>query len=223
MRIEPLEDRSLLSATLPSGGLTPAQIEHAYGFDLIQFAGGVHGDGSGQTIAIVDEFDDPNIASDLHALRSSVWHRRAFRVLQRKWGSTRLATRRARFRRPLRQHGIGDRNVDGRRVGPRACAGANIVLVEANSDEQIVTAMGAAANISGVSVVSLSFGAPESDAQSSSLGWYPAFETIGSQHPGVTFVVSSGDEHNGEMVDYPSTSTWALSVGGAAFYATSLR
>ncbi len=84
-----------------------------------------------------------------------------------------------------------------------------------------MTALAAAANIAGVSVVSLSFGAPESDAQSASLGWYPAFETIGAQHPGVTFVVSSGDEHNGEIVDYPSTSTWALSVGGAAFYATS--
>ena len=91
-------------------------------------------------------------------------------------------------------------------------------MVEANSDAQMVTAVSAAANISGVSVVSLSFGAPENEA--ASLGWYPAFESIGSQHPHVTFVVSSGDEHNGEIVDYPSTSPWALSVGGAEFYAT---
>ncbi len=82
LRIEPLEDRSLLSvgglamaASLPADGLTPAQIRHAYGFDLIQFAGGIQGDGSGQTIAIVDELDDPKLlnssdanfaSSDLH-------------------------------------------------------------------------------------------------------------------------------------------------------------
>src|SRR5262249_27214220 len=47
-------------------GLTPAQVRHAYGFDQITFAGGVVGDGAGQTIAIVDAFNDPNIANDLH-------------------------------------------------------------------------------------------------------------------------------------------------------------
>src|SRR5262249_17348901 len=48
-------------------GLSPAQIAKAYGIDQITFANGtVAGDGSGTTIAIVDAFDDPNIASDLH-------------------------------------------------------------------------------------------------------------------------------------------------------------
>jgi len=69
------------------------------------------------------------------------------------------------------------------------------------SDAQIVTGAFPRREYLGVSVVSLSFGAPESEA--ASLGWYPAFESIGAQHPKVTFVVSSGDEHNGEIVDYP--------------------
>src|SRR5439155_6317097 len=48
-------------------GSTPAQIRHAYGVDQISFNGGaIPGDGSGMTIAIVDAFDDPNIANDLH-------------------------------------------------------------------------------------------------------------------------------------------------------------
>src|SRR5262245_213228 len=47
-------------------GYTPAQVRHAYGFDQIVFGGGIVGDGSGQTIAIIDAYDDPNIASDLH-------------------------------------------------------------------------------------------------------------------------------------------------------------
>src|SRR5438445_13419558 len=41
-------------------GLKPDQIRHAYGIDLISFsAGSVRGDGSGQTIAIIDAFDNP--------------------------------------------------------------------------------------------------------------------------------------------------------------------
>src|SRR5579862_5960547 len=47
-------------------GYSPAQVLHAYGFDKISFSG-VAGDGTGQTIAIVDAYDDPNIASDLAA------------------------------------------------------------------------------------------------------------------------------------------------------------
>src|SRR5882672_9678109 len=74
--IETLESRRLLSAAhgcaqphlalSPAAsfssfsGYSPSQIRHAYGFDQVS------GDGSGQTIAIVDAFNDPNIAADLH-------------------------------------------------------------------------------------------------------------------------------------------------------------
>ncbi|HEY2250278.1 MAG TPA: hypothetical protein VGH74_04420, partial [Planctomycetaceae bacterium] len=51
------------SSTAP--GYTPAQIKQAYGFNQISF-NGTAGDGTGTTIAIVDAYDDPNIASDLH-------------------------------------------------------------------------------------------------------------------------------------------------------------
>ena len=57
---------SPLSTAGPTG-YTPAQIRQAYGFDQITFNNGtVAGDGSGTTIAIVDAYDDPNIANDLH-------------------------------------------------------------------------------------------------------------------------------------------------------------
>ena len=45
-------------------GLTPAQIQQAYGMNDIQF-GSITGDGTGQTIAIVNAYDDPNIEADL--------------------------------------------------------------------------------------------------------------------------------------------------------------
>src|SRR5262249_28281374 len=52
-RLEELEARNLPSV------FTPAQIRHAYGFDQVSYTG------ANQTIAIVDAFDDPNIAADL--------------------------------------------------------------------------------------------------------------------------------------------------------------
>src|SRR6516225_8738876 len=83
LRLEALETRQLLTVFHPAhlalnttdgiqplgtagpSGYTPAQVRHAYGFDRITF-NGVVGDGSGQTIAIVNAFDNPNIANDLH-------------------------------------------------------------------------------------------------------------------------------------------------------------
>ena len=53
-----------------SGGFNPQQLQHAYGFDQITFQNGnntIQGDGSGQTIAIVDAYNQPNIVSDLAA------------------------------------------------------------------------------------------------------------------------------------------------------------
>src|SRR5947209_14477104 len=72
--LEPLESRQFLSAaptvhpqrkiTVPAAstihGYSPTQIRHAYGFDAAP------GDGTGQTIAIVDAFKDPNIVADLN-------------------------------------------------------------------------------------------------------------------------------------------------------------
>ena len=56
------------SATTSSSvqGYSPAQTSHAYGFDKISFDNGtVTGNGAGQTIAIIDAYNDPNITTDL--------------------------------------------------------------------------------------------------------------------------------------------------------------
>ena len=42
----------------PGGGIAPAQIASAYGLNLVMF-GSIHGDGTGQTIAVVDVGDNP--------------------------------------------------------------------------------------------------------------------------------------------------------------------
>src|ERR1700722_10444860 len=64
-----LDDRCLLSATvLPSGGFTPSQILTAYGLNSLTVtppAGMAQANGTGETIAIVDAYHDPYLASDL--------------------------------------------------------------------------------------------------------------------------------------------------------------
>ena len=62
-----VRDAKIASASAASvGGFSPAQLTAAYGFDQVSF-GSVAGSGAGQTIAIVDAYDDPYIASDLQA------------------------------------------------------------------------------------------------------------------------------------------------------------
>ena len=82
--MESLELRQMLSAhsiftadhvALPlsgatNSGYTPQQIRAAYGFNGITF-NGVAADGRGQTIAIIDAYNDPNITSDLATFDSA--------------------------------------------------------------------------------------------------------------------------------------------------------
>ena len=53
----------LFSSSTPAG-LSPSQVNSAYGVNQINF-GNVTGNGAGQTIAIIDSYYDPNILSDL--------------------------------------------------------------------------------------------------------------------------------------------------------------
>ena len=83
LRMEALEVRHLLSATtatahtnyidLPAAssgisGYTPAQIRTAYGVNSLSY-GSTAANGAGQTIAIIDAYNDPNIVS------SMIWRR----------------------------------------------------------------------------------------------------------------------------------------------------
>ena len=70
--IQPAVSVAPLYEGLAPTGLSPNQVQSAYGVNQINF-GGVTGNGAGQTIAIVDAYYDPDIASDLQAFRFSVW------------------------------------------------------------------------------------------------------------------------------------------------------
>ena len=83
--IEALEDRRLLSGSPSPTALTPAEVRSYYGFDKIQFTyyavfqsrfgpifhrATAPGDGTGQTIAIIDKYYDPNIVNDVNVFDS---------------------------------------------------------------------------------------------------------------------------------------------------------
>ena len=69
--LDQLDDRCLLSGYSPlsTSGYTPSQISSAYGLNAITFTSSsgskVKGDGSGETIALIELYSDPNILSDL--------------------------------------------------------------------------------------------------------------------------------------------------------------
>src|SRR5579862_4673387 len=79
--LEALESRRLLSTTVIANpatmgaisgpvlaGYTPTQVLNAYGFNSVaQSIGATGGDGSGQTIAIVEAYRDTNLGADVHA------------------------------------------------------------------------------------------------------------------------------------------------------------
>jgi hypothetical protein len=183
-------------------GNMPAQIRHAYGFDAITFNGGtVAGDGSGTTIAIVDAYDDPNAAGDLHQFDvASGLSDPVFTKVNQTGGST----------MPSSNSGWALETALDVEWAHAIAPKANILLVEANSssDSDLFTAVQYAASQPGVVVVSMSWGGGEFGFESS---WDSTFTTPAG-HAGVTFVASSGDA--GAPVSYPSASPNVVSVGG---------
>lgn len=188
-------------------GTTPAQIRHVYGFDNISF-NGASANGSGMTIAIVDAYDDPNIANDLHKfdLAFKLPDPPSF-IKENQFGST------GNLPDP-NSNWITEIALDvewAHAVAP----GANILLVEANSNlnTDLYKAVDTARKTAGVVVVSMSFGGGEFSSEAAT---YDSYFTTPAGHAGVTFIASSGD--NGAPVSYPSASPNVLSVGGTTLH-----
>jgi subtilase family serine protease len=183
-------------------GFSPSQISQAYGFNQIAFDNGaIQGDGSGQTIAIVDAYNQPNIAGDLQTFDSAYGLPAppSFQVVNENGGSN----------LPAADQSWGlEISLDVEWAHAMA-PGANILLVEADSSSysDLIAAVNYARNQPGVSVVSMSWGSSEWSGESA----YDNYFTTPAGHQGVTFIASSGD--NG-LVEYPSTSPNVLAVGG---------
>src|SRR2546426_6624278 len=179
-------------------GLTPSQIRHAYGFDLLSCASS-NTCGSGQTIAIVDAFNDPNIQSDLNTFDSQF----GLPACTTSNGCFTIATPQG----PPRTNRSWALEISLDIEWAHAIApGAKILLVEAatNSFANLFSAVDFAASQTGVHQVSMSWGGGESSTEVGSDSHF--------QVTGVTFFASSGDSGHG--IIYPSASPFVVSIGG---------
>jgi hypothetical protein len=186
-------------------GYSPTQIRAAYGFSSITETG------AGQTIAIVDAFDDVNIQSDLHAFDQKYGlSDPTLNVLDQGGGTS----------------GLDPMNYDAgwavetsldvewaHAVAPGATI--DLILTEDDSMENLLAGAATGASLPGVSAVSMSFGSVEFN-QEQSLD-RDLMTPIG--HQGVTFIASSGDSGMTGS-GYPATSPYVLSVGGTTLNLT---
>src|SRR5262249_7387563 len=192
-------------------GLTPSVIRSAYGISGLSF-GSVTGDGSNQTIAIVDAYDQPNLTADLRAFDSYYGLSDPPSLVKiNQTGGSSLPSAAAKGGWGLET----SLDVEWAHV---VAPNASIVVVEANSASysDLMAAVDTARNYSGVSVVSMSWGGNEA---SSLYSLYDSYFTTPSGHQGVTFVASSGDSgaygtSSSKIVSYPASSPNVLGVGG---------
>ncbi len=191
------------AATTSPTGLFPAQIRHAYGLDQLtcSFTGTFGSStlcGYGQTIAIVDAFDDPNIENDL-GIFTSQFGLPSCTIAN---GCFVKATPQGLPRTD--QSWALEISLDvewAHAIAP----GAKILLVEANSNSftDLLGAVDYAASQSGVHQVSMSWGGSEFSSESSFDNHF--------QVSGVSFSASSGD--NGVLI-WPAVSPYVVGVGG---------
>ncbi len=174
---------------LPSG-LSPASVIKAYGFPA-------NLQGLGQTVAIIDAMDNPNIEADLGVFSSM-------------YGLPSCTTANGCFKKiyasgtPTGDPGWGvEIALDVEWVHAIAPL-AKILLVEASdASNGLFSAINVAIE-NNATVISCSWGGAEYDGEQS-------FDSIFQNSP-VPVVVSSGD--NGHGVSYPASSPYVLSVGG---------
>jgi subtilase family serine protease len=224
---ESLETRSLLSASAATSivmqpelmrdqmmrqsagasnsptGLTPQQVSQAYAFNQIAFTSGssqVTGTGAGETIAIVDAYDDPNIQQDLTTFDQKFGLAAPPSFTEQFPGGT----------RPQGNSGWSEEISLDVEWAHAMAPQANIVLVEAQSASlgALLSAVNVARDLPNVSVISMSWGSSEFRSETS----YDSYFTTPTGHIGISFVASSGDSGAGGI--WPALSPNVLAVGG---------
>ncbi|OYV95993.1 MAG: hypothetical protein B7Z73_01560, partial [Planctomycetia bacterium 21-64-5] len=204
---------------------TPAQIRAAYGLNGVTF------DGAGQTIAIVDAYDDPAIFSAVDTFDNQFGISSTGTTLYDQYGSASSflsVANQSGQSAPLPATdpaGAGHDNWEVEETldvewAHAMAPGARIVLVEANSQSlgDLMSAVATAADLPGVSVVSMSWGFVEGrDVLAADEAMYDSYLTTPAGHQGVTFVASTGD-YGANVPQYPAFSPNVVAVGGTSLY-----
>jgi hypothetical protein len=194
-----LENLSNIMATPSAVLYSPGQIRTAYRVNSLpsQYQG------AGETIAIVDAYNEPNIINDLATADTyaSIPPPPSFTILNQNGATSPL---------PRGNVGWGVEIALDVEWAHSIAPAANLLLVEANSSSltDLLKAVDTARNYAGVSVVSMSWGSTEFSSETS----YDSHFTTPTGHTGVTFVAASGD--SGGVVEWPAASPTVLAVGG---------
>lgn len=177
-------------------GIFPAKMKVAYGINLISNAG------AGQTIAIVDAFDDPTAEADL-ATFSTQFHLPACTTAN---GCFKLLYQTG-AKPPADATGWSNEVAIDTQWAHAIAPAAKIMLVESNSnsDADLFAAVDVAV-AHGASIVSMSFAGGEASNETTMDSHFEASH--------VTFVASSGDAGHGVL--YPAASPFVVAVGGTS-------
>ncbi|HEV3311885.1 MAG TPA: S53 family peptidase, partial [Chloroflexota bacterium] len=208
-----------LSSPVGTVAYSPAQIRSAYGISSLAY------DGTGQTIAIVDAYDDPSIFQALDAFDTQFGLTTSGPTLYQQYGPA------SSFLTVLNQYGQATSLPSTDPSGPGTdnweveealdvewthaiAPGAQIILVEANSQSlsDLMAGVATAAAQPGVSVVSMSWGFPEGQAVFA--GDEAAYANVFNV-AGLTFVASTGD-YGAADPEYPAYSPNVVAVGGTS-------
>jgi subtilase family serine protease len=193
-------DAASPDAATPSG-LSPANLQSAYKLPSSTA-------GSGQTIAIVDAYDDPNAAADLTTYRSyyglpaCTTASGCFKKVSQTGSTTSLPTKDGGWSEEI------SLDID---MVSAICPNCKILLVEASSASfgNLGAAVNEAATL-GANAISNSYGG--SDARDTTYGSY-------YNHPGIAVTASSGD--GGYGAAYPASSHYVTAVGGTTLKTSS--
>ncbi|KMS69282.1 peptidase S8 [Streptomyces viridochromogenes] len=190
--------------TTPSG-YGPSDLQDAYGLTSAAAS-----NGDGETIAIVDAYDDPNAEADLAKYRSQYGlsactsSNGCFKKVGQTGSTTSLPSADSGWAQEI------SLDVD---MASATCPNCNILLVEASSAsmEDLGTAVNEAVKL-GAKYVSNSYGGSESSSDAS-------YDSAYFNHPGVAITVSAGDSAYG--AEYPAASRYVTAVGGTKLSASS--
>ena len=178
------------AARVPTAGYYPADLQSAYSLPSSTA-------GAGQTVAIVDAYDDPNAESDLAVYRS-------------QFGLPACTTANGCFRKvnqdggtsyPAANSGWAEEISLDLDMVSAICPNCHILLVEANASSivNLGTAVDEAAAL-GANAISNSYGGAESSRRDQ-------LSTQYYDHPGVAITASSGDSGYGDRSTRPPRRT----------------
>ena len=186
-------------------GITPNATPSGYGpSDLLSAYNLPAGGGAGQTVAIVDAYNDPNAEADMNTYRAQY----GLPACTSASGCFKQVGQAGTSKLPKNNSSwSGEISLDLDMVSAIA-PNAHIILVEATSSSManLGTSVNTAVSL-GAKFVSNSYGGSESSSDT-------GYDSSYFNHPGVAITVSSGD--GGYGVEYPAASRYVTSVGGTA-------